>query len=148
MAVVMVCAIFSGRSSGSRRLVCDWVTSQPFSENDMERMLLLLGDEDVVVLGLDMGDPAVAASEQGGARRFVEQVLGVCRAGARRPAMTSAAIRTLAAARRFRSDTISSRPASTPAAPSEIVIARVPISGISQKVVPSVPTMLPKVEIP
>ena len=35
-----------------------------------------------------------------------------------------------------------------PATPSVSVIARVPIAGIRRKVVPSVPTMLPKVEMP
>ncbi len=40
------------------------------------------------------------------------------------------------------------RPASTPATPSVMVIARVPMAGIRKNVVPRVPTMLPAVETP
>ncbi len=40
------------------------------------------------------------------------------------------------------------RPASTPATPSVMVIARVPMAGIRKNVVPKVPTMLPAVETP
>jgi hypothetical protein len=40
------------------------------------------------------------------------------------------------------------RPQMTPAAPSASVIARVPMAGIRKNVVPSVPTIEPKVETP
>ena len=91
-----------------------------------------------------MRDAAVGALEHLGADRRVDQVVGArVRRGeqrqreqqARRAAICGSSDQQQAGER-------------CPAIPSVSVIARVPIDGIRMKVVPSVPTMLPRVETP
>ena len=85
-----------------------------------------LGDEDVVVLGLDMRDAAVGALEHLGADRRIDQVLGArVRRGQQHSSASSQRGRAAVSAQRS-----AARPDSTPAMPSVSVIARVPIDGI------------------
>ena len=63
-------------------------------------------------------------------------------------AISSAAAAAPARCVRVRPSASRISPQATPAAPSHSVIARVPMVGIRKNVVPSVPTIEPKVETP
>ena len=96
-----------------------------------DQLVAPLGDVDVVVLALDMGEAAVLALEDVGAHALVDQrVVGGGGAGEHRNRDQRPRAAAAPALRSMRPSASRISPQTTPAAPSHSVIARVPMVGI------------------